>query len=157
MKTTLITTLALVLLAASSTSLAEKHSPFIEDAKIHTVRVSILALSTHVHQIWAGNNEVYLADVTFGDKGDHQFVRLIDVYAGYSSPIRASLLQSRALFQMHVTRDTTCDTVANKIFLPATDTTIYDGSVRDTLKAHADDVIPCYHIEHRSIKVIEKK
>ena len=157
MKTTLITALALVLLAASTTSLAEKHSPFIEDAKTHTVRASILALSTHVHQNWAGNNEVYLADIEIGGKGNHEFVKLVDLYAGFSSPIRPTLLQNRTLFKMRITRDTTCDTIANKIFLPATDTTIYDGSVRDTLTTHRDDLIPCYRIEHRSIKVIEKK
>jgi len=118
------------------------------------VTVTILALSSSSRQSFAGNQEVYLADLS--TKSEHQFVRLVDQYPGFGLPIRVSLLRDRTLFKMQVTREPECDVPGSQIFLRAGDAVIYNGSVRSSLADHASDAIPCYKTLHQTITIAKK-
>lgn len=112
----------------------------------------MLAVSTSSRQSFAGNQDVYLADVQTKNH-DHTFVRLVDQYPGYGLPIRNSLLRDRTLFTMMVTREPDCDVPASQIFLAPTDAVVFDGSVRDSLAARGTDLVPCYKTLHSTIQV----
>ena len=116
--------------------------------------VSILAMSSSSRQSFAGNQEIYLATVDV--KGDRRFARVIDQYPGFGLPIRTSLLRDRTLFKMKVTREPECDVPGSQIFLTQGDSSIFDGSVRESLRTHANDAIPCYRALHQTIQVTKK-
>jgi hypothetical protein len=144
-------------LAASLTlaATAQTKNVFGDYAKAHKATVSILAVSTSTHQSWAGNQDVYLADISIKD-GDHQLAKVVDQYEGYGYPIRPAVLRDRELLKMQIVRVTECDTLGSKIFLPA-DARVFDASTRDTLRSHAGDMIPCYRTLHKTIKIIKGK
>ncbi len=116
----------------------------------------MLAISNSSRQSFAGNREIYLADLQSG-KGDHQFVRLIDQYPGYGLPIRDSLLRDRTLFTLKVTREPECDVPGSQIALAPTDRVVFNASVRDTLETHRADLVPCYKALHNTIRVAKIK
>jgi len=146
--------------AASLTvvAVAQSKSVFGDYADAHPATVSILAVSTSTHQSWAGNQDVYLADITIkgGKEGEHRFAKVVDQYEGYGYPIRPAVLKARELLKIQLTRVTECDTLGSKIYLPP-DARIFDVSTRDTLRAHADEMIPCYRTLHKTIKIIKAK
>ncbi len=145
----------LLLLAGSSViGSAAKPSAFANQSKPMKVKVTILAVSSSSRQSFAGNQEVYLADLE--TKGGHQFVRLIDQYPGFGLPIRQSLLRDRTLFKMQVSREPECDVPGSEIPLRPQGSAIYNGSVRDSLATHANDPIPCYKTLHQTIVVAKK-
>ena len=117
--------------------------------------VTIQAVSSSSRQTFAGNQEVYLADIQV-KQGEHQFVRLIDQYPGFGLPIRASLLRDRTLFQMKVTREPECDVPGSDVYLRAGSASVFDGSVRDSLLAHRSEAIPCYRTLHQTIRIAGK-
>ncbi len=116
----------------------------------------MLAVSTSSRQSFAGNREIYLADLQTG-KGDHQFVRLVDQYPGYGLPIRDALLRDRTLFSMKVTREPDCDVPGAQIALAPTEKVVFNAAVRDTLAAHQADLVPCYKTLHNTIRVQKVK
>lgn len=142
-------------LALSTTLFAQTGPVFNDNAKPQHATVNILALSTATHNGYSGSQDIYFADVET-KKGTHEFVKLVDIYEGYGYPIRRSLLTNRMVFKMDVVRQTGCDMRGSELFLPA-DSQIYDASVPDTLRAHADDIIPCYRTIHKSIKMVKRK
>ncbi|HEY9138941.1 MAG TPA: hypothetical protein VIM67_11765 [Terriglobus sp.] len=134
---------------------AAKPTPFTNQSKPMKARVRILAVSSTSRQSFAGNQDVYLADVS--TKGsDHQFVKLVDQYPGFGLPIRPDLLRSQQVFEMKVTREPECDAAVADIYLRPNDSVLYDASVRDTLATHAQDSIPCYKTLHQTIKLAKK-
>lgn len=144
-----------VLLGIAATLAAEPPTPFTNQSKPMKARVRVLAVSSTSRQSFAGNQDVYLADVS--TKGtDHQFVKLVDQYPGFGLPIRPDLLRSQQVFTMQVTREPECDVPATEIYLRPGDTVLYDASVRDTLATHAQDSIPCYKTLHQTIKLTKK-
>lgn len=142
-------------LVLSATLTAQTGPVFNDNAKPQHVTVSILALSSATHNGYSGSQDIYIADVET-KKGTHEFVKLVDIYEGYGYPIRRSLLTNRAVFKMDVIRQTGCDMRGSELFLPA-EAQIYDASTPDTLRAHADDIIPCYRTVHKTIKLVKRK
>lgn len=116
----------------------------------------MLAVSSSSRQSFAGNQEVYLADLRT-KKGEHEFVRLIDQYPGYGLPIRDSLLRNRTLFTMRVTREPECDMPGTQVFLAPTDEVIFDGAIRNTLQGKGTNPIPCYRTLHSTIRIAKAK
>lgn len=131
---------------------AEKPTPFTNQSSPQKAVVTMLAVSSSSRQSFAGNREIYLADLQ-GKDGEHQFVRLIDQYPGYGLPIRDSLLRDRVPFTLKVTREPECDVPASQIFLAPTERVIFNGSVRDTLLAHQAELVPCYKSLHSTIRI----
>jgi len=144
-------------LAASLTAfaMAQSKSVFGDYADAHPATVSVLAVSTSTHQSWAGNQDVYLADISMKD-GEHRFAKVVDQYEGYGYPIRPAVLKARELLKIQLVRVTECDTLGSKIYLPA-DARVFDASTRDTLRARADEMIPCYRTLHKTIKIVKAK
>ncbi|MEZ2347089.1 hypothetical protein [Terriglobus sp. RCC_193] len=143
------------LLGIATTLTAATPTPFTNQSRPMKARVRILAASSTSHQSFAGNQDVYLADVSV--KGsDHQFVKLVDQYPGFGLPVRQDLLRNQQVFEMKVTREPECDARATEIFLRPGDSVLYDGSVRDMLNTHAADPIPCYKTLHQTIKLAKK-
>ena len=143
-----------VAVAGASAGAATKPSAFSNQSRPMTATVSILAMGSSSRQSFAGNQEVYLATVEV--KGQKQFARVIDQYPGFGLPIRTSLLRDRTLFKMQVTREPECDVPGAKIFLTQGDAAIFDGSVRDSLRTHANDSVPCYKALHQTIEITKK-
>lgn len=144
-----------VLLGITATLSAARPTPFTNQSKPMKAHVRILAVSSTSHQSFAGNQDVYLADVST-KATEHQLVKLVDQYPGFGLPIRQDLLHNQQLFDMQVTREPECDAVATDIFLRPGDSVLYDASVRDTLTTHAADAIPCYKTLHQTIKLAKK-
>ena len=134
---------------------ASKPSAFGNQSKPLKATVRILAISSSSRQSFAGNQDIYLADVQVKG-GEHRFARLIDQYPGFGLPIRQSLLRDRTSLVMQVTREPECDVPGAKVFLHAGDDGVFDGSVRDSLATHAADAIPCYRSVHQSIQIAKK-
>ncbi len=131
---------------------ASKPSAFGNQSKPLKASVRILAVSSSSQQSFAGNREVYLADLQV-KHGDSQFVRLVDQYPGFGLSIRPDLLRDHTLLTMRVTREPECDVPGAKIYLRPGDSAVYDGSVRATLATHAADSIPCYKTLHQTIQI----
>lgn len=148
--------LAIVGMLCSTAFAAERQSPFTNQSRPMVAQVTMLAVSSSSRQSFAGNQEVYLADLqTKG--GGHQFVRLIDQYAGYGLPIRDSLLRERTLFTMQVTREPECDLPPSRIYLAPTDQVVFNGSVRDSLQSQGTELVPCYRALHSTIRIAKVK
>lgn len=143
-----------ILLAASTVCVAwaVRPSAFGNQSKPMQASVRILAVSSSSRQSFAGNQEVYLADVQVKD-GEHRFARLIDQYPGFGLPIRHSLLLDRTVLTMRVTREPECDVPGSRIYLRPGDSTVFDGSVRESLAANASQPVPCFRTLHQTIKV----
>ncbi len=118
--------------------------------------VTLLAVSSSSRQSFAGNQEIYLADLQT-KQGDHQLVRLVDQYPGYGLPIRDSLLRDRTLFTMRVTREPECDLPGTQVFLAPTDQVVFSGSVRDSLQSRGTELVPCYKALHNTIRIAKVK
>ena len=131
---------------------AVKPSAFGNQSKPMRASVRILAVSSSSRQNFAGNQEIYLADVQVKN-GDHQFARLVDQYPGFGLPIRRSLLRDRTVFAMKVTREPECDVPGSKVYLRPGEANVFDGSVRDTLMSQAAVAVPCFKTLHQTIEV----
>lgn len=140
----------------SAACAAVKPSAFGNQSKPARAAVRILAVSSSSRQSFAGNQEVYLADIQMKD-GDHRFARLIDQYPGFGLPIRLSLLRGGTVFSMKVTREPECDIPGSGIFLPTGEAVIFDGSVRDSLTSHAAVAVPCFKTLHQTIQVPKQR
>ncbi len=138
------------------TANAERPSAFMNQSKPMMATLTMLAVSSSSRQSFAGNREVYLADLTL-KHGDHQFVRLIDQYPGFGLPIRDSLLRDQVLFAAKVTREPECDLPGGKIALAPSNRVIFNAAVRDTLATHQDELIPCYKVLHDTIRIRKTK
>jgi hypothetical protein len=147
--------LAALGLSCIAAQCATKPSAFGNQSKPVSATVRILAISSSSRQSFAGNQDIYLADVQVKG-GDHRFARIIDQYPGFGLPIRQSLLRDRTTFKMEVTREPECDVPGSKVFLHGGDSGIFDGSVRDSLASHAADTIPCFRSVHQSIEIAKK-
>ena len=134
---------------------ASRPSAFGNQSKPVQATVRVLAVSSSSRQSFAGNQEIYLADVQM-KHGDHQFARLVDQYPGFGLSIRPDLLRQRTSLVMKVTREPECDVSASKVFLAPGDDSIYDASVRGTLASRASGPIPCYKALHQTIRVAKQ-
>ncbi len=139
-------------LSCLAAAFAAKPSAFGNQSKPMKATVRILAVSSSSRQNFAGNQEIYLADVQVKN-GEHQFARLVDQYPGFGLPIQRSLLRDRTIFNMKVTREPECDVMGSQVFLRPGDASVYDGSVRESLTAHASAAIPCFKALHQTIQV----
>lgn len=139
--------LATALLLALPLGLTAQNPVFTTPTRKLTAKVSIMAISTAVHQEFAGNQDTYLADVTLKD--GHQTARLIDLYSGNGSPIRRSILVERKQLVMHLIRKPSCDLPTANFFLGRTDYDVFDAGSRTLLDSSpADTIIPCYLVVH---------
>jgi len=131
--------------------LAAQNPVFFTPQKNVVAKVSIMAISTSVHQAFAGNQDTYLADVALKD--GHQTARLIDRYGGNGDPIRRSILLDRKQLVMHLIRKPSCDIVSSNLFLGRTDYDIFDTASRTALAQTPDAVLPCYYVVHELTKL----
>ncbi len=143
---------ATLLAGTACAAWAVKPSAFGNQSKPLKATVRILAVSSSSRQNFAGNQEVYLADVQVKD-GEHRFARLIDQYPGFGLPIRRSLIRDRTVFSMMVTREPECDVTGSQVYLARNENTVFDGSVRDSLAANATQPVPCFKALHQTITV----
>jgi len=143
-------TLALIAAPLSAQDIVYKASQ-----KGATAKVSIYALNNYVHQAFAGNEDIYLADVTFKN-APHQTARLVDLYSGYGSPIRHTLLADRRLFEMRLIRTPDCDTPARSMLLGTYDQNIFDQGAHTALAGDPEASIPCFRIVHEDTKILKK-
>ncbi len=155
MKRTAVSLLTLAL-GLCVTADAERPSAFTNQSRPKSAQATILAVSSSSRQSFAGNREIYLADLATKG-GDHNFVRLVDQYPGYGLPIRDTLLRDHTLFTLKVTREPDCDLPGQQIALAPSEKVIFDGSVRDTLAHHATDLVPCYKTLHNTIRIAKTK
>ena len=118
-------------------------------------KVSIYALNNYVHQAFAGNQDIYLADIAFKD-GQHQTARLVDLYSGAGSPIRHVLLTDHRVFRMRLIRTPDCDTPARSMLLGTYDQNIFDAGARTAIAGDPEASIPCFRIIHEDTKIIKK-
>ena len=140
----------------SLSAVAEKPSAFTNQSRPKPARVTILAVSSSSRQNFAGNREVYLADLQLKN-GNHEFVRLYDQYPGYGLPIRDTLLRNQMQLAMKVTREPDCDVPGSQIALATSKEVVFDASVRDTLAGHRNDLVPCYKALHNTIRLVKSK
>lgn len=143
---------AAVSVVCTCTAWGVRPSAFGNQSRPLKASVQILAISSSSRQSFAGNQDVYLADVQLKD-GSHQFARLIDQYPGFALPIRTSLLNDRTLFTLQVTREPECDIRGAQIYLAQSSSAIFNGGVRDSLQTRADQVVPCFKTLHQTIRV----
>lgn len=129
-----------------------RRSAFGNQSKPMKATVRILAVSSSSRQTFAGNQEIYLADVQLKG-GAHQFARLVDQYPGFGLPIRRTLLRDQTVLAMKVTREPECDVAGTQVYMQAGSDDIFDGSVRDSLTSHASVAIPCFKTLHQTIQV----
>jgi hypothetical protein len=142
--------LALPLMGATC-SLAQ--NPVFElAAKQQSAKVTIMAISVSVHHGYAGNREVYLADVEL--KGSsHQLAKVVDSYAASGVPIRRSILAERHVLEMRLIRDAECDTTGRDFFLGADDANLFDGATRAALQEKASAILPCFTAVHDATRL----
>lgn len=143
---------AVVSAVCACTAWGVRPSPFGNQSRPLKASVQILAISSSSRQSFAGNQDVYLADVQLKD-GSHQFARLVDQYPGFGLPIRTSLLSNKTLFTLRLTREPECDVRGAQIYLAQSSSAVFDGSVRDSLQTRADQVVPCFKTLHQTIEV----
>ncbi len=134
---------------------SQRQSAFGNQSKPLKAKVAILAVSSSSRQSFAGNQEIYLADVELKD-GSHQFARLVDQYPGYGLPIRDSVLRSKPTLKMRVTREPECDVPGSRIYLAPAEAVVFDGSVRQTLAGHLTDAVPCFKTLHQTIRLAKR-
>lgn len=139
------------LLLALPLGLAAQNPVFTAPTKGVVAKVTIMAISSTVHQAFAGNQDTYLADVAL--KEGHEMARVIDLYSGNGSPIRRSVLLDRKQLAMHLVRQPNCDIVSSKFFLGPTDYDVFDAASRSALSANPDAVLPCYRVVHDQTKL----
>lgn len=147
---------AVLSILCSTALTAERESPFTNQSRPLSAQVTMLAVSSSSRQSFAGNQEIYLADLQT-KKGDRVFVRLIDQYPGYGLPIRDSLLRDRTLLTMRVTREPECDLPAVQVFLAPSENVVFNESVRNTLQSRGSELVPCYKALHSTIRVAKAK
>lgn len=143
---------AVVGVVCTYTAWGVRPSAFGNQSKPLKASVQILAISSSSRQSFAGNQDVYLADVQLKD-GSHQFARLVDQYPGFGLPIRTSLLNNRTLFTLQVTREPECDVKGAQIYLGQSGSDVFNGDVRDSLRTRADQLVPCFKTLHQTIRV----
>jgi hypothetical protein len=122
-------------------------------ARRQTATVTIMAISAAVHHpAYGGNLDVYLADIEF--KGEpKQLAVLMDTYPRDGLPIRRPILTELHVLQMTLTRDSTCDTTSQRLFIPADDSNIFAEGTRNTLKEMATGKLPCFSVIHDSTRL----
>ena len=146
----------LALLCAPAVALPQNTSAFADRAKPRPATVSILALTSVAHTGFSGNEDIYLADVVF-KQGDHQTLRLLDLYPATGNPLRRTLLADRRTFRMRLTRAPECDEAAANILVATRDENIYDAATRTSLAdLPANASVPCYKVVHEATRLIKK-
>ena len=125
----------------------------ISSSSLRRVTVKILAISTSIHQAFAGRQEVYLANISNRHEDGDQIVRLADTYS-LGNPIRRVLLADRRSFRMKVTRDPGCDQKGSLVYL-GKNADIFDTNVSNAVAARSDETIPCYKVDHDATRLIK--
>lgn len=146
---------AVVSAACACTAWAVRPSAFATQSRPMKASVRILAISSSSRQSFAGNQDIYIADVQVKD-GMHEFARIIDQYPGFGLPIRTSLLHEHTQFTMKVTREPECDVPGSQVYLSPSSSVVFDGSVRDALTSRAGEAVPCFRTLHQTIALPHK-
>lgn len=131
----------------SSLGVLGQNPVYQQPVKEISVHATILALSTAVHQNFAGNEYTYIAEVSLPKQGQ-QVVKLVDKFPASQNPIRPDLLVNHHSFRMTITRDYTCDGA----FL-GNESQIYDPSSVKALTAEERAQMPCYRIKHDATRL----
>ncbi|MGB9144547.1 MAG: hypothetical protein WCC14_01880 [Acidobacteriaceae bacterium] len=120
-------------------------------------RVRFLATSTSMRSTYAGDEDVYLAEVVISEKTDDGLlVRLVDDYPEYRRPISSEILQAAHFTRFRLLRDTNCDIAFTDMplrtapgdpmaILPVKLT--YRPKLPDAVQP--EEILPCYRIVRR--------
>jgi hypothetical protein len=144
--------LPMVLLFVGGASARTQNPVYTTPTIKQSATVTIMALSTSVHHGFAGNQEIYLADIELKGKG-HQVAKLVDSYSPSGPQIRRSILIEHHPLRMTLVRDADCDTTGQRFFLGTDEANIFDAATRDALKDHATEPIPCFNVIHEATRL----
>jgi len=151
-QTTYVRLLPTLLFVLGSFSAHSQNPVYSVPVRPQTAKVTIMALGISAHHGYAGNQEIYLADIQIKGK-DHVIAKLVDTYPPTETPIRRSLLTERHLFQMTLVRNAECDTTGQHFFLSKDEANFFDAGTRDALKDHATESIPCFTVTHDATRL----
>lgn len=139
----------LFLLFGSPSATAATHS-------LHSSRalVRFVATSTSIRSSYAGSEDVFLAEASFGKEAESPIlVKLVDRYPPYKAPIKLETLVSPPGTWLHLRRDVECDVALSAMPLrtaPGDPTAVLAESLvfRPQLppSAKPDSMLPCYRI-----------
>jgi hypothetical protein len=147
--------LFLPLLLCPSTFTLATTSPWFPPEEAHKAEVTVLARSTSVR---TSNNDqdVYLVEVR-PKTGERFLGRVVDSYPSYQGSLPDRLLEADARFTVMLQHDAGCDTKADSMFFPGTQT-VADILARETRQDQAKlstaAPIRCFEAVHKSWKYI---
>ena len=131
--------------------LTAQNPVYVPTDKPHRAEVRILILSTAAHQGFAGNEEVYLAEISF-KSGENQLAKLVDTFSSSKQPIRRTVLLDHHPLRMVLTRKQECDSVRRDFFV-GRDDNIFDLSAVTILKTLANESLPCFVVDHDATRL----
>jgi hypothetical protein len=114
--------------------------------------VHVLAITSSVHQNFAGNQDTYVAEIT-SKSMPAKLAVLIDRYPGYGDTIRRAVLSQRLGLQMRLIRSEACDTPARYVSAPQRAEDIFDERVQSGVEASGSGVLPCFLIDHAATRI----
>ena len=131
---------------------APQNSAFQPRLKPERVRVNILATSYRTTRSTTGEQDAYLANISFAN-GTSATVRLIDRFREEELPIAPSVLAAQRPLRMLVVRDRSCDQNSQRVIQPQTPHDIYDLTALQQFDSAQDVEIPCFRTVHASIRI----
>ena len=143
-------------LSCGAAALAAKPSAFGNQSKPMKAIVHILAVSSSSRQSFAGNQDIYLADVQVKG-GEHRFARLIDQYPGFGLPIRESPAEGSHF--VHDASDPASPSAMcrdRKSFYTPAIRAYSMGASGILCPRTPADAIPCFRSVHQSIQIARK-
>jgi hypothetical protein len=143
------------ILTLTCASAAPQNPVFETKIKERQATVSIMALTAVTHRGFSGNQDTYLADIGF-KQGEHELARLVDFYPQAANPIQRSILTDRHTLKMRLTRTPNCDAPYKDLLVATPSANIFDTSIRSTLAAQPDEVVPCFKVNHDATKLAKK-
>ncbi len=143
---------AVFMMAALPFSSSSRPNPVYDPpAREQRARIEILAIGTSVHQGFSGNEEVYLAEVSFRGHAP-QLAKLVDDYPSTEEPILHSVLAAHRKLSMSLTPNPECDSKGRSFFL-SSQTNTFDPSTRQRLRESGEGIVPCFKVDHLATRL----
>ena len=147
--------IAAAILTLTCASATPQNPVFETKVRERTATVNIMALTAVTHRGFSGNQDTYLADIGF-KQGEHELARLVDFYPQAANPIQRSVLSDRHALKMRLTRTPVCDIPYKDVLVATPSANIFDASIRSTLAAQPDEVLPCFKVAHDATRLTKK-
>lgn len=123
-----------------------------KDDRPFNAHVQVLALVSSTHQVYAGDQQNFVAAL-LGKDGTEEPVLLVDQFRAAGDPIKPSLLRGHAKFGMRLTRQERCDHSAAETYTMLDPLKTYDAGVLEGLKEHGPAILPCFMVDHEQTRV----